>query len=293
MKTSREIGESTETSPAANLRPLDMGKFSAAAQPLLEQAVSTDDNGIATGQDLVHAGDVDMPVYFARPVGQRTSPILLVVSEVFGVHKHIADVCRRFAKLGYFAVAPQLFIRQGDPSAYSDVPTLIRELVSRVADDQVLSDLDRAVEWAAARNGDRSRLGVTGFCWGGRITWLYASHNQDVKAAVAWYGRLAGPASEANPVHPVDVVGNLHAPTLGLYGGQDGVIPPEAIDRTNAILSRGSSAARASKIVVYPRAGHAFFADYRQSYRADDAQDGWERCVQWLAAHGMATHAEK
>jgi carboxymethylenebutenolidase len=214
--------------------------------------------------------------------------VIVVVSEVFGVHAHIADVCRRFAKLGYFAVAADLFARYGDGASYETLADLMREVVAKVKDSEVMSDLDAAVDWAGKQGGDLGRLAVTGFCWGGRITWLYCVHDARVKAGVAWYGRLAGDTTEATPAHPVARVRALQAPVLGLYAGQDPIVPPEARAATETELAAGSEAARASRIVVYPEAGHAFFADYRASYREQDARDGWQRCLAWLADHGVA-----
>jgi len=202
-----------------------------------------------------------------------------VVQEIFGVHEHIRDICRRLAKLGYLAIAPELYFRQGDPTAYKDVPALIKDLVSKVPDAQVLADLDACAAWAAANGGDANKLAITGFCWGGRITWLYAAHNPKLKAAIAWYGRLVGEASANNPQHPVDVAAQLKAPVLGLYGGADQGIPQDTVERMRSALK---AAKVKSEIVVYTDAPHAFNADYRASYRAMPAQAGWARMVDWL-----------
>ncbi len=260
--------------------------MSAAAQPVGTHMVVTDDAGLEVGEARVESLGALVPVYYARPAAHRAAPVILVVSEVFGVHAHIADVCRRFAKLGYFAVAADLFARHGDASSYETIADLVREVVAKVQDSEVLADLDASAAWAGEQGGDLARLSVTGFCWGGRITWLYCVHNPHVKAGVAWYGRLAGDTSEATPAHPVSLVHDLKAPVLGLYAGQDPIVPAEAREATQAQLAAGSEAARASHIVVYPAAGHAFFADYRGSYREDDARDGWKRCLAWLADHG-------
>ena len=200
----------------------------------------------------------------------------------------IADVCRRFARAGYLALAPELFARYGDPRKLASPAEIIERIVSKVPDAEVMADLDAAATWARSNGGHAQQLGITGFCWGGRITWLYAAHQPAVKAGVAWYGRLEGDVSKLNPVHPVSVVGHLRGPVLGLYGGKDAGIPLHSTVRMKAALARGSAPAKASKFVVYPDAPHAFHADYRPSYRAEAAQDGWARCLRWLQAQGVA-----
>jgi carboxymethylenebutenolidase len=263
--------------------------FAAAVQPVAAQTiVATDAAGLAAGPVTIPVGGFAMPAYVARPQGQARPPVLLVVSEIFGVHEHIADVCRRFARQGYLAIAPEMFVRQGDAKAYTDIPKLLAEVVSKVPDAQALGDLDAAVAWAGEQGGDTSRLGITGFCWGGRLTWLYSAHNPQVKAGVAWYGRLVGNASALQPEQPVQVAGRLHAPVLGLYGGQDGGIPLDTVEAMKAALAQGGAASQASQFVVYPQAGHAFHADYRPSYDAAAAADGWQRCLAWLQQHGAA-----
>ncbi|PPB81421.1 MULTISPECIES: dienelactone hydrolase family protein [Mycetohabitans] len=194
-------------------------RVSAAASPVQGTTIYTDAQGLAVGETSVSSAGFEVPVYFAKPgSGGSLHPVLLVVSEVFGVHAHIADVCRRFAKLGYLALAPDLFARHGDASAYQTLPELMREVVSRTADTQVIADLDAVAAHVGVLGGDVGRLGVTGFCWGGRITWLYAAHNAGVKAGVAWYGRLDGDVTDCTPAHPVSVASRLYAPVLGLYG---------------------------------------------------------------------------
>ncbi|HEY1394341.1 MAG TPA: dienelactone hydrolase family protein, partial [Methylibium sp.] len=219
-------------------------------------------------------------------------PVVIVISEIFGVHEHIADVARRFAKLGYLAIAPELFVRQGDAKSYADMSRLVAEVVSKVPDAQVMGDLDAAVAWAKAHGGDIGRLGVTGFCWGGRIAWLFAERRPAVKAAVAWYGRLLGPTNDNSPRHPIDLVASLKAPVLGLYGGQDQSISLESVEKMKAALAQagkaGNAAAAKSEFVVYPEAGHAFNADYRPSYNKAAAEDGWKRCLAWFKANGVA-----
>ncbi len=262
--------------------------FAAAVLPVTAQTViKTDSAGLVAGEVMIPVGDFKLPAYCAAPAGKADAPVVLVVSEIFGVHEHIADVARRLARQGYFAVAPELFVRQGDAGAYGEIAKLISEVINKVPDAQVMGDLDASVAWARGQGADASRLGITGFCWGGRISWLYAAHNPAVKAGVAWYGRLEGPTSALNPAHPVDRVAQLNAPVLGLYGGQDSGIPLASVERMKAALAAGSAAARQSDIVVYPDAPHAFHADYRPSYRQDAAADGWKRCLAWFKARGV------
>ncbi|PZU41137.1 MAG: carboxymethylenebutenolidase [Acidovorax sp.] len=262
--------------------------YAAAAAPVMAQtAISTPADGLTAGEVHFAVNGFDVRAYRAAPQGKTGLPVVLVISEIFGVHEYIADVCRRLAHEGYLAVAPDLFARQGDPRAYSEVAKLMSELVSKVPDAQVMADLDGAVQWAAAHGGDLQRVGITGFCWGGRITWLYAAHGP-VKAGVAWYGRLVGQASALNPKHPVDLAPILKAPVLGLYGEKDAGIPLDTIDKMKSALSEGSAAAKASRFVVYPDAPHAFHADYRPSFRKEAAQDGWKRTLAWFKQHGVA-----
>jgi len=216
------------------------------------------------------------------PEGDTPAPVVLVVQEIFGVHEYIQDVCRRLAKEGYMAIAPELYVRQGDPKRYTEIPRLLSEVVNKVPDQQVMADLDAAVAWAGQNGGNVNRLGITGFCWGGRIVWLYAAHNPRLKAGVAWYGRLAGEADELRPKHPIDVVKDINAPVLALYGENDSGIPLDTVDKMRAALAKGSDAAKASEFVVYPGAPHAFHADYRPSYREEAAKDGWQRAIAWF-----------
>jgi carboxymethylenebutenolidase len=262
--------------------------FAVAIEPVAAHTIATDSVGLVAGEVTIKAGDFDLPAYRARPEGDGPFPIVVVVSEIFGVHEHIADVARRFAKLGYLAVAPELFVRQGDAKATSDINTLFATIISKVPDAQVMGDIDASVAWAKANGGDAARLGITGFCWGGRITWLYAAHNPALKAGVAWYGRLVGVATPLQPQFPIDVVDRLHAPVLGLYGGADTGIPLDTVERMKTALAQGSDAARRSHFKVYPQAQHAFHADYRPSYDEAAARDGWQRCCDWLRANGVA-----
>ncbi|KPF49438.1 carboxymethylenebutenolidase [beta proteobacterium AAP51] len=263
--------------------------FAASVLPVMAQTVvKTDSQGLVTGEVTIDVGGFKMPAYRAAPAGKKNAPVVLVVSEIFGVHEYIADVARRFAKAGYFAVAPELFVRQGDPTEYGEMAKLIAEVISKVPDAQVMADLDATVAWARAEGADAGKLGVTGFCWGGRITWLYSAHNPAVKAGVAWYGRLVGQASALQPVHPVDVAGKLAGPVLGLYGAADTGIPLDTVNQMKAALAAGSAAAKKSEFVVYPEAPHAFHADYRPSFRKEPAEDGWKRALAWFKAHGVA-----
>ncbi|MFL6664991.1 MAG: dienelactone hydrolase family protein [Rhizobacter sp.] len=262
--------------------------FAAAVLPVSAQTITTDTEGLTAGPVTVPVGDFKMPAYRAQPMGKTHLPVVLVVSEVFGVHEHIADMARRFAKQGYLAIAPELFVRQGDAKAPVEISKLLSEIIDKVPDEQVMRDLDASVAWAKGNGGDTSRLGITGFCWGGRITWLFDAHNPSVKAAVAWYGRLVGDSTPLTPKNPVDLAGQLHGPVLGLYGGADQGIPPDTIEKMKAALANGSAAAKKSEFVVYPDTPHAFNADYRPSYRKQAAEDGWKRCLAWFKANGVA-----
>ena len=263
--------------------------FAAAALPVMAQTViKTDSSGLNAGEVTIPVGDFKMPAYRAAPAGRTGLPVVLVLSEIFGVHEHIADVARRFAKAGYFAIAPELFVRQGDAGSYGEVAKLIAEVVSKVPDAQVMGDLDASLAWARAEGADTAKSAVTGFCWGGRMTWLYAAHNPRVLTGAAWYGRLVGTASPLNPKQPVDLAGSLHGPVLGLYGEKDTGIPLDTVERMKAALMTGSAAARKSEFGVYPDAPHAFHADYRPSFRKEAAEDAWKRTLAWFKTHGVA-----
>ena len=259
--------------------------YALAAQPVMAEGVRlTDTVGLVAGMIAVPIGFQTIPAYRAMPQDGRNRPVILVVQEIFGVHEHIKDICRRFAKLGYCAIAPELFHRQGDVTKLQSIDDIL-EIVAKVPHEGLMADLDAAVKWAKdAGVGDISRLGITGFCWGGRIVWLYAAHNPSVKAGVAWYGRLVGEKTRNNPVHPVDIAKAISGSVLGLYAGEDPDIPLSAVEQMRAALGRGSR----SQIHVYPGAPHAFFADHRPSYRKEPAEDGWKRCLAWLDSHGVA-----
>jgi carboxymethylenebutenolidase len=263
--------------------------FAAAVLPVVAQtAIKTDTSGLLAGEVTIPVGDFKMPAYRAAPLNKKNAPVVLVVSEIFGVHEHIADVARRFAKQGYFAIAPELFVRQGDAQSYGEIAKLIAEVISKTSDAQVIGDLDATVAWAASQGAAANRLGITGFCWGGRITWLYAAHNPALKAGVAWYGRLLGDISPVNPKRAIDLVGSLKAPVLGLYGGADTGIPMSSVAAMQQALATGSPAARRSKFVVFPDAPHAFHADYRPTYRKAAAEEAWALALDWFKTHGVA-----
>lgn len=283
-------GRSTEegaTRRTALKAALGVG-YAAAAAPLMAQtAIRTPSDGLTVGEISYEVNGFKVPAYRAAPAGRTGLPVVLVIHEIFGVHEYVADTARRFARAGYLAIAPELFARQGDPAMYGEIARLQAEIVSKTPDAQVMADLDGALKWAAANGGDAGKAAITGFCWGGRITWLYAAHGP-VKAGVAWYGRLVGNATEQTPRHPVDIAANLKAPVLGLYGGADAGIPLDTVDKMKSALAAGSPAARASQFVVYPDAPHAFHADYRPSFRQGPAEDGWKKALEWFRAHGAA-----
>ena len=271
---------------------LGMG-YAAATLPVLAQtAIKTPTDGLSVGEVSIDVAGFKMPAFRAQPAGKTGLPVVLVLSEIFGVHEYIADTAVRLARAGYLAIAPELFVRQGDAQSYGELAKLMSEVIAKVPDAQVMGDLDAAVAWAAANGGDTGKLAVTGFCWGGRQTWLYAAHQPKVKAGVAWYGRLVGDSTALTPRHPLDVAAQLKAPVLGLYGGADTGIALDTVERMKAALAaagaQGNAAAGASQFVVYPDAPHAFHADYRPSFRKDAAEDGWKRALAWLRQHGVA-----
>ena len=264
--------------------------YALSVQPVSAQTmITTSTDGLTAGEVKVKTKDgKEMVAYRAMPASGQGFGTVIVVQEIFGVHAHIADMARRFAKAGYYAIAPELYFRQGDPKGYTEIPKLISEVVAKVPDAQVMGDLDSCVEFAKGEGkADTAKLGITGFCWGGRITWLYAAHNPGLKAGVAWYGRVEGNTSELTPKNPIDLAKELKAPVLGLYGGADTGIPNDGVDRMRAALKAGSPAAQKSEIVTYPDMPHAFNADYRPSYRKEAAEDGWKRALAWFKANGV------
>lgn len=261
--------------------------FAAAVLPVsADTLVTTDATGLVAGEVTIPAADADLPGYRAMPATGQGFPVVLVVEEIFGVHEHIRDVCRRLAKLGYLAIAPELFARQGDVSKMADPQEIVSTVVSKVPDAQVMADLDATVAWVEkSGTGNPAKLGITGFCWGGRIVWLYAAHGTRLKAGVAWYGRLVGATDDLHPKNAIDVAGALRAPVLGLYGGADSGIPVESVEQMRAALKK---AGNPSEIVLYPDAPHGFHADYRPSYRPEAAKDGWRRLQDWFKTRGVA-----
>jgi len=266
-----------------------IGGFAAATIPVSATMIQTNTEGLEAGEVAIPIGQEKLPAYRARPLTGGDWPLVIVVQEIFGVHEHIRDVCRRLAKLGAYAIAPELFFRQGNPGAVTDMQTLMREIVARVPDAQVMSDLDATLAWSRDE-GATGKAGITGFCWGGRITWLYAAHSDAIAAGVAWYGRLVGQASELQPVHPVDVAARLRAPVLGLYAGEDAGIPQDSVAAMrSALQAEGvSAAAKGSSITVYPQAKHGFHADYRAAYRPEDAQPAFFAACAFFRQHGLA-----
>jgi carboxymethylenebutenolidase len=249
-----------------------------------DQTITTDSKGLIAGDVKIPVADGEISGYCARPESGGSCPVVLIAYEVFGLQEHIKDICRRFAKEGHLAIAPDLYHRQGDVSNLTDFDSIVK-IVSKVPDAQVMSDLDAAVEWAAKNKGDAKKLGVTGFCWGGRITWLYAAHNPSVKAGAAWYGPLFRDSTDLQPKSPLDLVSELKAPVLGLYGGQDQGIPLDTVEKMRETLKKSGNP---SEIIVYPDAPHGFFADMRPSYRKEAAQDGWRRLLAWFKEYGAS-----
>ena len=284
MKTSLKASTASVTASALGLG------FVAASEPVMAQAIKTDFAGIKAGEQDITVGSFNMPAYISRP--EKASgplPVVIVVSEIFGVHEYIADTTRRFAKLGYLAIAPEFFTRAGDPNSFGTVAEIQSNIVAKTPDPQVLGDLKAAIAWAGKNGGDLKKVAVTGFCWGGRITWLSATM-PEVKAGVAWYGRLVGDKTTNNPKQPVEIAADLKAPVLGLYGSADTGIPLDTVEQMKAALSKASSnpAAKASKFEIYLEAPHAFHADYRATYREGPAKDAWAKCLAWFKQHGVA-----
>jgi carboxymethylenebutenolidase len=258
--------------------------FALSVQPISAATITTDATGLETGEVKIPVADGEIPAFFAKPAKGTKLKTVLVIHEIFGVHEWIKDVCRRFAKEGYFAVAPYLYARQGDALKYTDIKSLVAEIVSKVNDATVLSDLDSTAKWAAGNGGDAAKVGVTGFCWGGRQTWLYTAHNPDVKAGVAWYGGLVAREGAPPATQPVDVAAQLKGRVLGLYGELDKGITLEHVEKMRAALK---AAGDASEIIVFPGADHGFLADYRPSYNETAAKEGWAKALAWFKKHGV------
>jgi len=270
---------------------LAAGTFAAAVQPIQGQTkITTDTKGLATGEVKIPVADGEFPAYRAMPDKKgRKFPVVIVVHEIFGVHEWIQDVCRRFAKLGYMAVAPALYARQGDVKDLKNPGEINRQVFSKIPDTQSMSDLDATVAWAGKNSGNTKKLSITGFCWGGRIVWLYAAHNKNVDAGAAWYGRVAptpnSPVNAAQPTTPIDYAKDLTVPVIGFYGGLDKGIPQDSVQRMQDELKKGKSG---SEIIVYPNADHGFLADYRPSYNPEASADAWNKLLAWFKAHGAA-----
>lgn len=262
--------------------------FALAVTPVSASALTTDESGIEASEVKIATSSGEIPGYRALPLKPKGKvPVILVVHEIFGVHEHIKDVVRRFAKAGFYAIAPELYARQGDVSKIADIKEIMSKVVSKVPDAQVMSDLDATVAFAKKEpHADTSKLSITGFCWGGRIVWLYAAQQPSLKAGIAWYGKIQSDKDELHPVQPAEVVSKLKAPVLGLYGAEDTGIPVDTVQQqAQALAASSTPAAKASSIHLYPDAGHAFFADYRPSYHQASAEDGWKRTLDWLKAH--------
>ena len=263
--------------------------FAAAAMPVMAQnVIKTDTTGLTAGTITLTVDGQTVPVYRAQPEGKTNLPVVLVISEIFGVHEHIADVARRFAKLGYLALAPDLFVRQGDPQKSASIADLQRDIISKTPDTQVMADLDALVAWAKANGGNPDKIAITGFCWGGRVTWMYAAHNPSIKAGVAWYGRLEKPANtefmgEEDRPWPMDIAASLTKPVLGLYADGDKGIPVASVQRMNDALAAARKTP--SHIVLMEGTQHAFFADYRASYNKAAAETAWGSCLGWFGQY--------
>ncbi|MCD9184852.1 MAG: dienelactone hydrolase family protein [Pyrinomonadaceae bacterium] len=261
------------------------GVFAMAVQPIAAQTkITTDANGLVAGEVKIPVSDGEIPAYRAMPDKKgKKFPVVLVIHEIFGVHEWIQDVVRRFAKLGYLAIAPSLYSRQGDVSQMKEIRDIISKVVAKVPDSQVMSDLDSTVVWAGKNSGNTKKLSVTGFCWGGRQTWLYAAHNKNVDAGAAWYGGLVpsanAPKNPNQPTFPIDLAKDLKVPVIGLYGGLDKSIPLDSVQQMQDELKKGTSK---SEIVVFPNADHGFLADYRPSYNRESAEDAWKKVQDWF-----------
>jgi carboxymethylenebutenolidase len=258
--------------------------FTLATTRVEAQAIHTDSAGLDAGPTEIPVADGKLPAYYARPAGGTKLPTILVIEEIFGVHEYIQDICRRFAKLGYLAVAPEIYARLADLSKMTDTSEIFAKVISKAPDATVMSDLDSTAAWAFAHGGNPAALGVVGFCRGGRDVWLYNAHNPTLKAAVAFYGPLGGARTDIQPKTALDIAGMIHAPQLNLYGGKDTSIPQ---DQVQAAEAAAKAAGKTVDVVVYPDAGHGFHADYRPSYVPGDAADGWKRAIAWFKAHGL------
>ncbi len=276
----------TTTLGASTVLSTATGFAQAVTPPPELQPIHTTGEGLDAGFITLKNDHTEVRAYHAQKKSNQKLPIVVVVSEIFGVHEHIGDICRRLAHAGYLAIAPEIFTRWGDPKIMPNIQDIMSQVISKAEDRLILSDLDACQTWAIQNGGDANRVMITGFCFGGRITWLYAAHNAKVKAAVAWYGRLEGTISDKTPQHPIDLATQLHAPVLGLYGGADTGIPQTSVENMRAALAKGTSASKASQITVFPNAPHAFNADYRPSYQKEAAQVAWAAMLAWFERYG-------
>src|SRR5580765_5159301 len=271
---------------------LAAGTFALAVQPIAAQTkITTDDKGLIVGEVKIPVADGEIPAYRAMPDKKgKKFPVVLVVHEIFGVHEWIQDVCRRFAKLGYLAIAPSLHSRQGEVKDIKDIREILTKVFDKIPDTESMSDLDSTVAWASKNSGNTKKLSITGFCWGGRIVWMYSAHNPKVKAGAAWYGRLVpsqnSPVNPAQPTTPIDHVKELKTPIIGFYGGKDTGIPVATVDQMREALKAAGD--KRSEINVYPDAMHGFFADYRTSYNKPAAEDAWAKLLVWFKKNGAA-----
>lgn len=265
------------------------GTFAAAVTPIAAQTkITTDDKGLVVGEVKIQTSNGVMPAYRAMPDKKGGKfPVVMVVHEIFGVHEWIQDICRRFAKLGYMAVAPALYFRVGEVTDLKNPDQIQRQVFSKIPDTESMADLDSTVAWAAKNSGNTKKLSITGFCWGGRIVWLYAAHNKDLDAGAAWYGRVVptpnSPVNSAQPKTPIDYAADLKAPVIGLYGGQDKGIPLEGVNQMKEAIAKGKTG---SQIVVYPDADHGFLADYRPTFHKESAEDAWAKTIAWFKKNG-------
>ncbi|MCR2747758.1 dienelactone hydrolase family protein [Limnobacter parvus] len=271
------------------LKGFTAGGFAVAASPILAQAITTSSEGLEEGRVFVDVGDDDMFAYRAYPKGKQNAPVILVVPEIFGVHAYIEDVCRRLAQAGFYALSPEIFFRHSEPGQYATVAAIIENVISKMDDAQVMADLDKCVEFASSEGANAQKLAVTGYCWGGRITWLYAAHQPAVKAGVAWYGRLVGAETELTPRHPVNIASELKAPVLGLYGSEDSSIPLDTVEQMRSALKSadGNPNAKASSITVFDKAQHGFHADYRPTYNSAVAKQAYNQALEFLRGKNL------
>jgi carboxymethylenebutenolidase len=258
--------------------------YTLAAGPVRAEVITTDSNGLKTGEARIKVGNAEMPGYFATPAGAAKPPVIMVAMEIFGLHEYIKDVTRRLAKLGAFAVAPDYYFRSGrDLTGITDIKELL-PIVNAKPDAELLSDLDATAAWAKSQGGDTGRLGIIGFCRGGRTVWEYAAHSSALKAGVSFYGPPVDAPNPLWPKSPLQLAPEMKAPVLGLYGGADTGIPVAQVEQFKAALAQ---AGKTAEFKIYPDAPHGFHADYRSSYRKDAAEDAWSRAQAWFRKYGV------